>query len=100
MAFGYENVRPLRGDLNWGPNDTEIQEPPHDCRGAGPRDALGEGNSFSPRSAMLRERAAPCWDDAGEDWGARLGYPLLWGEGVGCSERQPGMELREPPNSD
>lgn len=94
MAFGYENVRSLHGDLNRGPKETEIQEPPRDCRGAGPRDALGEGNSFSPTCAMLWGRAAPCWDDAGEAWGAWLGSPQLWGQGVGCSERRPGMEQR------
>lgn len=34
MAFGYENVRPRRGDLNWGPNETEIQEAPR-CAAVG-----------------------------------------------------------------
>lgn len=66
MAFGCENVRPPPGELDWAPNETEIQEPARRSRrgrrGAGASHASREGNPSSSRSAALRGRVALCWD--------------------------------------
>lgn len=44
MAFGYENVRPPPGELDWALGEAQIPEPPQrgtgGSRGAGPSHAF------------------------------------------------------------